>query len=83
MTTKEDYEFAAKAAGIELEASDFINKNLVATLNLNKNNNLVAVMPRKVATKSAQAVLDLGIAKQKEIDGADGRRLRSWCGFVP
>lgn len=59
----------ARERGIELEASDFINKNLVATQNPNKNNNLVAVMPGKVAANSVQGVLDLGIAKQKEIDG--------------
>ncbi len=60
----------ARQRGIELEAADFINKTGVAGVKPNGISNLVAVMPGKVAgANPAQGVLDLGIAKQVEIDG--------------
>lgn len=62
----------ARQHGIELEAADFLasNRNGVAGGKPNEISNLVAVMPSKVAGGNAvQGVLDLGIAKQTEIDG--------------
>ena len=58
----------AKDRSVELSAADLVpsNEGAVAGQNTNGINNLVAVMPSKVA---AQARLDIGIDKQIEIDG--------------
>ena len=61
----------AKASSVELFAEDFLAliKTEVAAGNTSKINTLVAVMPSKVAAKSHQGMLDLGIQMQIEIDG--------------
>lgn len=63
----------ARERGLGLEAADFMRSDnaLTGTPKANENNSLVAVMPGKTAaTKNPrQGQLDLGIARQVEIDG--------------
>lgn len=61
----------ARERDIELVAKDFMAsiKTQVATHSNNENKMIVASMPSKVATPSAQEKLSLGITKQIEIDG--------------
>lgn len=61
----------AAEQGIELLPGDLVEsvKSGVAATKDSVNNDLVAIMPRKVAATKVQGQLDLGIAKQTEIDG--------------